>query len=122
MDPRTFLGPLEDIGNSVKDYADNRLDQLKLKTTKRLSASLAVLFAWVVIVLVILVAFSFLAMALGVWLGEILGSQAYGMLIIAGIFLFIALVFFLLRKRIFVNGLVRAFISLFFEKDEEGLQ
>jgi hypothetical protein len=61
-------------------------------------------------------------MALGVWLGEILGSQAYGMLIIAGIFLVVALVFFLFRKRIFVNGLVRAFITLFFEKDEEGLQ
>ncbi|HPW37639.1 MAG TPA: hypothetical protein PK922_14350 [Syntrophorhabdus sp.] len=118
MDSRTFLGPLEDIGNSVKDYAGNRLDQLKLKTTKRLSASLAVLFAWVVIVMVILVAFSFLALALGAWLGEILGSQAYGMLIISGIFLVVALVLFLLRKRIFVNGLVRAFISIFFEKNE----
>ena len=120
MDSRSFLGPLEDIGNSVKDYADNRLDQLKLKTTKRLSSSLAVLFAWVVIVMVVLVAFSFLALALGAWLGEILGSQAYGMLIISGIFLVIALVLFLLRKRIFVNGLVRAFIGLFFEKDEKN--
>jgi hypothetical protein len=40
------------------------------------------------------------------------------MLIISGIFLIVALVLFLLRKRIFVNGLVRAFIRLFFEKDE----
>lgn len=121
MDSGFFLEPLEDIGNSLKEYADNRLDQVKLKTTKHLSASLALLFAWVVIVMVVLVAFSFLALALGLWLGEIIGSQACGMLIISGIFLVIALVFFLLRKRIFVNGLVRAFINMFFEKDEKGL-
>lgn len=51
-------------------------------------------------------------------LGDLIGSYAAGAFIVAAIFLVLLVVLFLLRDKLFLNGLVRMFVRLFFE--EEG--
>ena len=49
-------------------------------------------------------------------IGDLIGSYAAGAFIVAGFFLLVLLVVYLLRDKMFLGGLVRMFIRLFFEE------
>ena len=72
----------------------------------------------IVVLLMMIITFSFLLIALGFYLGKILHGYHWGFLIVAGIFLVTALIFVALRKKIIVNPLINAFIELLFEDND----
>ena len=117
MDSR-FTRPAEDFAKSAAEYIDLKVDEVKLRTAKGLSITLnQILLATLFLSLgrIVLMAAAFGGVLL---LGDLVGSYAAGAFIVAGVFLLIMGVLFLLRKKLFLNGFVRMFINLFF--DEEG--
>ena len=53
-------------------------------------------------------------------IGRLIGNYAAGAFIVAAFFLILIVVLYLLRDRLFINGLVRMFVRLFFDDNEKG--
>ncbi len=114
----SFTEPAERLAESVAQYIDLKVDEVKVRTAKGLSIALNRLL--VAILLLTLCSIVLMSAAFGgvLLLGDLIGSYAAGAFIVAAIFLVLLVVLFLLRDKLFLNGLVRMFVRLFFE--EEG--
>lgn len=113
-----FTRPAEDFAKSASEYIDLKVDDAKLRTAKGLSVTLNSLLLSILFLTlgsIVLMASAFGGVLL---LGDIIGSYAAGAFIVAAFFLLLGVILFLLRKKLFLNGLVRMFVRLFFE--EEG--
>ena len=113
---REFIRPAEDLGKSIVEYTDLKIDDLKLRTAKGLSVTLnkvilTILFLSTGSLVMMAAAFGGLLL-----IGDLIGSYAAGAFIVAGFFLLVLLVVYLLRDKMFLGGLVRMFIRLFFEE------
>ena len=116
-----FTKPAEDLAEGTAQYVDMKIDDLKLKTVKGLSVTLnRILLSVMFLTLgsIVLMAAAFGTVLL---IGKLIGNYAAGAFIVAGFFLILMVVLYLLRNRLFINGLVRMFVRLFFdESDEKG--
>ncbi len=98
----------------VKEYAAKRLDLLKLEATEKSSLTAGVI---TLAVLLIVSGFFFIILfniGLGFWIGSLLGNYAYGLLIMAGFYLILMIVFFLSRnyiKNTVANKVIKALNS-----------
>lgn len=114
----SFTEPVEKLAESAAKYIDLKVDEVKVRAAKGLSVALNRLL--VAILLLTLCSIVLMSAAFGgvLLLGDLIGSYAAGAFIVAAIFLVLLIVLFLLRDKLFLNGLVRMFVRLFFE--EEG--
>ncbi len=114
-----FIKSAEELASGTAEYVNMKIDDLKLRTARGLSVTLNKLLLSILFLTlggIVLMALAFGGVLL---IGKLLGNYAAGAFIVAGFFLLVMLVLFLLRKKLFLNGLVRMFIGLFFG-DEEG--
>lgn len=109
---KLFSGLEEDS----KALLENETDRLRLRTVRVLSVVLSALITYIFIALILLATLLFLTLALGQWLGVVLGNTALGYLIVGGIFLIILLVLLVSRSRLFINRFVSMFIKLFYSE------
>lgn len=113
---RHFSKPAEDLAASATEYIDLKVDEVKLRTAKGLSVTLnSLLLSFTFLSLGSIVLMS-IAFGLVLLLGDIIGSYAAGAFIVAAFFLLLIFILFLLRKKLFINGLVKMFVRLFFEE------
>ena len=111
-----FIKPAEDLGKSVVEYTDMKIDELKLRTAKGLSVTLhkvilTILFLSIGGIVMTAAAFGGILL-----IGDLIGSYAAGAFIVSAFFLLVLVVLYLLRNKLFINGLVKMFIRLFFEE------
>ena len=116
------IGKIENLAGNTREYIDMRIDSLKLKMVESLSILFSRILYAIILVLLLGSAFAFLAAAFSSWMSEITGSPIIGPLITASLFLIIALILFIKRKRFFVNRMVELFISLFFNSGENNTE
>ena len=93
-----------------------KIDDLKLRTAKGLSVTLNKVI--LTILFLSIGSIDMMAAAFGgvLLIGDLIGSYAAGAFIVAGFFLLVLLVVYLLRDKMFLGGLIRMFIRLFFEE------
>lgn len=84
----------------VSMYAGLRIRLVKLIAIERTTRFVSVLSHGIILMLFAFTAILFLFIALGIYLGEILGSMALGFLIVGGIYLLITLCFVWAREGI----------------------
>lgn len=111
-----FIKPVENLGKSIAEYTDLKVDELKLRTAKGLSVTLnkvilTILFLSIGSIVMTAAAFGGILL-----IGDLIGSYAAGAFIVAGFSLLVLLVLYFLRNRMFLGGLVRMFVRLFFEE------
>ena len=80
---KTFAELKEDIST----YVELRLELLNLNTYERVAKTMAVFSYGIVLVLLAFFAILFLFLALGFFLGELLGSMALGFVLVVGMYL-----------------------------------
>ena len=114
-----FTRPAEDFARSTAEYIDLKVDEVKLRTAKGLSVTLNSLLPSILFLSLASIVLMALAFGGVLLLGDIIGSYAAGAFIVAGVFLMLMALVFVLRKRLFLNGLVQMFIRLFFEEGGE---
>lgn len=111
-----FTKPIQDIGNSAKEYLDLKVDDMKLQTAKGIAVSmqkviLAVLYITVGGIVLITAAFGLVLL-----IGKLLNNYAAGAFIVSGIFLLLLIALYLLRNKLFIGNLVSTFVKLFFDE------
>ena len=112
-----FKRPFELLSGDTKTYLDLRLDELKLQITKGLSLTIGQIMTMVLLFVCLSLIIFALAMGAIFFVGELLGSNALGALIVAGILAIATLVIFSLRKNMFVDGFVKLFSGILREDD-----
>lgn len=115
-----FTKPAEELAAGTAAYVNLKIDELKLRTVKGLSVALnRILLSVLFLTLgsIVLMAVSFGTILL---IGRLIGNYAAGAFIVAAFFLILIVVLYLLRDRLFINGLVRMFVRLFFDDNEKG--
>ncbi len=107
---------LETLLSEVYRYLTLRLDDLKLRTVDGLSSLFSLLFCALAGLLLLNMALIFIFGALSVWLAACIGSLPWAMLITGGVFILLAVILLLARKRLITDKLVRVIIKMFFEE------
>lgn len=95
----------------VREYFETRMKIYRLKAIRIIARS-AGNFLWIIISLFLFFLFLiFLGVVIGLWLSDVTGSYIEGFAITTGIMLLFIILLTLLRKVLFINPIIKAFIS-----------
>ena len=108
---------VEDIQDNAKAYIESNLAYYKLWGFKvaMKSTTLALKFSLIAICLIIVLLFVSVAGAMS--LGNAFGSYPLGFLAVAGIYLVLALLLFLVKDKIVEGPILEKFSEIFFNED-----
>ena len=107
---------MEELFQDIKYYIDLRIKRFKLNMVDNLSAFCSRAISLTAFLLMFTGA---LVAAVALWIGSLI----WAFVIVGGFYLIAALLFYLLRDRLFTGGMVRTFSRMFFENnsnDTEG--
>jgi hypothetical protein len=99
-------------------YVDDRLLLLKIQAAEKSGKLVAALVTMMVVMLSVFFILFFVSMMGGYYFAELTGSAFYGFSIIAGIHVFLLLLFLLLNKGVFSGRIIDRVIRIFFESRE----
>lgn len=102
----------------LKDYIEKRLSLVKLEITEN-SANIMSIVIYILLILGLGLCFlAFLGIGLGLLLGSFLGNYAYGLLLMAGIFL-LGLLVVIYSKINILGTLKNKLITMIFNENEK---
>jgi hypothetical protein len=116
---KTFA-KVEDLADHIKEYINIRVAAVKLNTAEKTSKLAANIFAAIIAVLVFVFFLIFASIALAFVFSKLTGEFYWGFLIVAGIYLLLALVIWLLRERLMRIPIMNAMLEQLFKDDEDG--
>lgn len=110
---------LGELNGSVKNYVQAKIDLAKLSLLEKATRFTSYLFNLLAVVLFSLLIIGFAATALAVWYGQTYNNYVEGLLIAGGSLILIALIFYLLRKKIVENSVIRNFSEILFDDEKK---
>lgn len=116
----------EDLGsffqetkNLTKEYVETRIEIYRLMLIRAVSRSAGYII-WVIVAFVLLtLLLTFFGLTTGFWLSEVTGSHIKGFGITALLIVAVIIIVALLRKRLFVNPIVRNMIHKIHDDEKE---
>lgn len=105
----------------TKEYVDTQVELIKLKAIAKTSRILGAVILDIMKVILVLIIVFFFSLALGFYLGELLGSYALGFLATGGIFIAILLILRLVEPRLedmFMNLTIRKVLGKLNEEED----
>lgn len=115
-----FPGKAEQLVSHLKEYVDNRADSVKLKIAEKSSAITATIIAAVIVGTVFFLFIVFGGVALAYALAGITGKMSLGFLIVAVIYLLVALVVWAGRRKLLQVPILNALLKQLFKEDEKN--
>lgn len=115
------MGFRADIWNIPKDaleYLKRSMDGCKLRLVENLSLLLGDVICGFVLFMLLFVAYLALMVAIAILLFPLIGVPL-SIVVVALLMLFTAMVVYMLRERLFVDGIVRHLSRIFFEKSTD---
>lgn len=112
---------VEELADNLKEYVNTRIDAVKLGAAEKSSVVIANVVAGVIAGVVFLFFLGFASVSLAMFLGDSIGKEWAGFLIVAGIYLLAAIIVWAARARIIQIPVMNALIRQLFrnDKDEE---
>ena len=107
----------EELKQLFIEYFESKLKLLKIAAYEKTAKIFAVLVSSILIVFTIVFMFFSLNISGGFFFGELLHSNAYGFLIIFGIYFIVFLFFVLFRKILIEKFITNKMIKKLFEKE-----
>ncbi len=117
MKEETNPNYFQDIKSTIKQYLQQRFLLFRLEATEKISKIAAAIITTTLLVLIGLFLLIFLSITAGVWLGEILGSNAAGFGIVTLFYLLVFLFVMFGLKKMLQNTFINKLIQLFHKKD-----
>ncbi len=107
---------IEAIFLDAKEYIDTRIEYTRLSAVEKGAKIFADLITNGAVIICFILAFLFGTFTLALFLSDILGSFTRGFGCVAGIYLIMAIVFYLIKDKFMEPGLVNLFIRKYFDK------
>lgn len=114
MDKKPTLTLLEDLIGQTKEYIDNRIELLKLKTIDKASNALSLVISGIVLFIFLFIFFIFLNIGLALFIGDLIGKSYAGFLIVGLLYAIAGFLFFRSRKKLLTKPITNSFIRKFF--------
>lgn len=115
---------IEGIFLDAKEYIDTRIEYAKLSAIEKGAKIFADLITNGAVIICFLLAFLFGTFTLALFLSDILGNYTRGFGCVAGIYVILAIILFLIKDKFIEPGLINLFIRKYFDKvadkDDEG--
>jgi hypothetical protein len=108
-DDNSLSAQIKMVFDQVKVYLDLKVGYLKLYVAEYLIRFFSSLVLWMVLFFVLFFVIVFGSFAFAYWFGELTGRWSMGFLIIAGFYIFLAIIIYTLRKDIIVKPLHDSF-------------
>lgn len=108
----------EELGKTIREYINNRTDQLKLTAAEKTAVLISLLVAAMIIAAFFVFAVLFLAIALSVYMGEVFGALYYGFLFTAAVILVLGMIVWMFRKQMIQYPLMNALLKHLFTEEE----
>jgi hypothetical protein len=101
----------ENLLNKSHEYADTRIELLKLQSVDKLSDVVSSVLSRMVVVLVAAMFIILISIALALFIGDLLGKSYYGFFIISGFYALIGLICSVYRHQIFKKPIAASMIK-----------
>ena len=119
MDKDNFHNKLDGTFESIKSYVNLKTELFKIIIFERVARVLTKLFTLIILIFLLFFVMLFLSLAFVHWFEENGGLVTHGYLIVAISYLIVGIIFFLARKKIFFNPIIKGFSETALEDDEE---
>lgn len=111
--------PLNGIYDAGKEYIDLKVDEIKLKTVEGLSVGMARFLSLTLLTAVLIITLILVSFALILLFGKMISNYALAAVIVASVYIVLSIILFSRRKKMFVDGFVRMFSSIFFDDEKD---
>jgi fatty acid desaturase len=119
MESQKLSDNFNEISDNAREYIRLKIDFLKLTLTEKLSLIISALLISVIFFLVFLFISLFVSLAFIFWFRDHAGPLYAGALIVAGFYLLVGAVVFLMRNKLFINPLVSQISKILLEEEDE---
>jgi len=120
MESPKFSESVADLTEKVREYVRLRIDLFKLDLAEKLSTLITTLLISVIFFIVFLFFTLFLSLAFIFWFKEYVGDAWVGSIIVAGFYILVAIITYLLRDKLFLNRIVGQISKILLEEEDEN--
>jgi hypothetical protein len=110
-DDNNLSSQLKKVYEQIMVYLDLKVGYLKLHVAEYLIRFFSGLVLWMVLFFILFFVIVFGSFAFAYWFGELTGKWSLGFLIIAGFYIFLALIIYVLKKSIIVKPFTNHILS-----------
>ncbi len=118
MEGKEILSQIARITDHIKAYVETKLSYLGVVAFEKAVKVISLLMANAFVLMAGLLALFFLSGAAAIYIGSLLHSLLYGMLIVAGFYLLLMIILVAARKRIFGRMAIRIVKQIVVPDDE----
>lgn len=118
MEGKEILSQIARITDHIKAYVETKLSYLSVVAFEKAVKVISLLVANAFVLMAGLLALFFLSGAAAIYIGSLLNSLLYGMLIVAGFYLLLMIILVAARKRIFGRMAIRIVKQIVVPDDE----
>lgn len=109
---------LSEMKDEFKEYVENRINLTKLHVVENLSKVSAGIAVKLGVLYLLFFAIMFISLALAFFLGAVLASNGLGFTAVALLYVLLALIFYVLRRKLVEKPIIKNYINLFFPNFE----
>lgn len=111
-------GKIEELTDSLKSYISTNLELIKYQAIERATVIIADLVTNIVVGLLLLFFVFFISLWASFYLSALMGDNYSGIAIVAGFYLLIGLILFLVRKKMVIKPLRNKIVQNIFQEDK----
>lgn len=111
MESDSLSSQIKQLIEQLKVYVNLRLDYMRLYVADFLIRFFSGMVLWLVIFLFLFFVLVFGSFAFAFWFGELTGNMALGFLIIAGFYVLLAVLIYLLRKQLLIKPFTKLIMT-----------
>ena len=120
MEQKRISDSIAELTDQVKNYVQLRIDLFKLNLTEKLATLTTTLLISIIFFIVFLFFTLFLSLAFIFWFKDYVGYAWVGSLIVAGFYILLGIVVYLVRDKLFLNRIVVQISKILLEEEEEN--
>lgn len=107
---------IDNLQNNTKEFVSSTVKYYKLLGFKIMTRSITLLAKFILVAFCVAMLILFSSLALAIWLGYLLDNYLFGFLIVAGVYLLIALIVFFVKSSLIERCILRKFSDIFFNE------
>jgi hypothetical protein len=111
-------GKIEELTDSLKSYITTNLELIKYQAIERATVVIADLVSNLLVGMLLLFFVFFLSLWASFYLSALMGDHYSGIAIVAGFYLLVGLILYLVRKKLVIKPLRNKIVRNIFQKDE----
>ncbi len=114
-----FSGEIGELIQEIKEYIELKYDIARLDFTEKIVRIISVFFGIMTFFVVVPGVLMFFSFALAYYLGDILGANYWGFMIVGAIYLFFGIVFITFKKKFITKPIIKTLTEAILKESDD---